>query len=87
MSEMEKMELIPVESLRKLNVSADLFHGEVKKAVKGLLENPVFRGKVVDVVNKKVNLPLINESMEARLFEQAYDMVVSAIIAAVDLVD
>lgn len=73
--------------LRGLQENADLFDGELKAAFTDLLNSQSFRKKVVDLINENINIPIIGERTEGRLFGQAYDWVALAIIAALDRVD
>ena len=75
------------ENLRQIEVAGDVFGGELKKHIEALLTSPIFRQKVIDVVNKAVNLPILGEGTEARLFGQAYDWVVVAIITVLGKID
>ncbi len=84
---MEPLKPIGPESLRKLTSSADMFNGVLKKHVTDLLEDPSFRQRVIDVVNEKVNIPVMPESMEGKLFETMYDFAVAGIITALDTID
>ena len=70
-----------------LQENADLFDGALKDAFVNLLNNEKFRKRVVDLVNENVNLPILSESIEEKLFTQAYDWVSLAIIAALDKID
>ena len=85
--DIKAMTPIGPESLRKLEVSADLFNGVLTKHVSDLLLDPTFKQKVVDVVNEKINIPVMPESMEGKLFETVYDFAVTGIIAVLEKVD
>ena len=78
---------IAADQLRKLQINGEHFGGSLTKHFKQLLEDPIFRKKVIDVVNDKVNLPMLSEGTEGRLFGQAYDWVTIAIIVALDKID
>ena len=75
------------ESLRQLTASAELFNGVLTKHVTDLLEDPTFRRRVIDIVNEKVNIPVMPESMEGKLFETMYDFAVTGIKSALEMVD
>lgn len=78
---------INIDLLRGLQENADAFDGELKAAFADLLNSRTFRDKVVDLINENINIPIIGERTEGRLFGQAYDWVALAIIAALDRVD
>ncbi len=84
---MEPLKPIGPESLRQLTASAEMFNGVLTQHVKDLLNDPTFRRRVIDVVNEKVNIPVMPESMEGRLFETVYDFAVSGIIGALETID
>ena len=55
------------------------------KIVEGLpkkLEDPAIKKKVVDKLNAAVNIPILNESVEEKIFGAIYDVVSSVIIKA-----
>jgi len=79
--------VIGPESLRQIEIAGDVFGGELKKHIEALLTSPIFRQKVIDVVNKAVNLPVLGEGTEARIFGQAYDWVVIAIVTVLGKID
>ncbi|KKM68543.1 hypothetical protein LCGC14_1459790 [marine sediment metagenome] len=84
---MEPLKPIGPDSLRKLTASAEMFNGILTQHVKDLLEDPTFRQRVISVVNEKVNIPVMPESMEGKLFETIYDFAVSGIIGALETID
>ncbi len=85
--EMKGLTPIGPESLRQLTASAEMFNGVLTLHVKDLLTDPTFRRRVIDIVNEKVNIPVMPEAMEGKLFETMYDFAVSGIIGALESID
>jgi len=48
------------------------------------LKDEGVKGKLVDTINKRVNLPKLTEAEEEKLFNQLYDALVEAIGAVID---
>jgi len=46
------------------------------------LEDPAIKKKVVDKLNSAINIPILNESVEEKIFGAIYDVVASVIIKA-----
>tara|TARA_R110000824_G_scaffold213650_4_gene399922 strand:+ start:11947 stop:12174 length:228 start_codon:yes stop_codon:yes gene_type:complete len=46
------------------------------------LEDPAIKKKVVDKLNAAVNIPILNESVEEKIFGAIYDVVVKVIVKA-----
>ncbi len=87
MGNLDPVVVIGPDDLRQIEIAGDIFGGELVKHVENLLTSPIFRQKVIDVVNKVVNIPILGEGTEAIIFGQAYDWVVVAIIAVLRKID
>lgn len=48
------------------------------------LKDEAIRAKLVDAVNKRINLPKMTEEEERKLFTQLYDALVDAVGAVID---
>ena len=70
-----------------LQANANAFGGELKQAIQDLLNSRSFRETVIEMVNENVNIPILSESTEAKLFGQAYDWVALAMVVAIDKID
>ena len=56
----------------------------LKKMAVEMILNDETKGKVIEQLNKKMNLPMISEETEAELLEALYEALQEALIGAIE---
>lgn len=64
----------------------DLFKEKIHHLVV-LLKDNKFKKKFVDTINKDINIPMINEKTEKKIFNSLYEVLIKHVESAIDEVN